>query len=134
MNIYDLHILFLGNSGFQTEFRELSRGMTELNNTSEVGALSLNARKNRFEKILPYDHTRVILNKDGVAADQSDGSDYINASYISSTKRKRGFIVTQNPMEATIFDFWCMVWENNSLAIVTLSFLNTEVCRRFDLI
>ncbi len=39
----------------------------------------MNRAKNRFTNILPYDHSRVKL----VPVDDDDGSDYINASYIS---------------------------------------------------
>lgn len=37
-----------------------------------------NVNKNRYKNIIPYDHTRIVLETD----DESDGSDYINANYI----------------------------------------------------
>ena len=86
-----------------------------MNNKSEVARLPQNSSKNRFMKILPYDHTRVKLKS------SADGFNYINASYFSSMTRKRSYIVTQNPLEGTIFYFWCMIWENMSLTIVMLS-------------
>ena len=89
--------------------------ITEMNNTSEIARLPNNSAKNRFMKILPFDHTRVKL------VTSADGSNYINASYFSSMTWKRSYIVTQNPLEVTMFDFWCMIWENISLTIVMLS-------------
>lgn len=50
-----------------------------------------NRAKNRFTNILPFDHSRVKL----VAVDDEDGSDYINASYISGHSQKREFIAAQ---------------------------------------
>lgn len=40
--------------------------------------LTVNRAKNRFTNILPYDHSRVKL----MPADDEEGSDYLNASYI----------------------------------------------------
>ena len=101
-----------------------------MHNKSTIAKLPQNKSKNRFENILPYDHTRVKLRK----ADRvtSDGRDFINASYFSSMRRQRNYIITQNPMESTIFDFWCMVWENSSLTIVMLSY-QEEVSLIFSL-
>lgn len=106
---------FSDETGFQVEFNEVTMDITEMNNRSEVARLPQNSFKNRFMKILPYDHTRVKLKS------SADGSNYINASYFSSMTRKRSYIVTQNPLEGTMFDFWCMIWENMSLTIVMLS-------------
>jgi len=44
-----------------------------------VGNADVNRFKNRFANILPFDSTRVILS----AIDDIEGSDYINANYIS---------------------------------------------------
>eukprot|EP00794_Sanderia_malayensis_P007915 gene7915-8770_t len=115
-----------GSTGFQWEFQDLSVAMRDLSSKSDIGALDANTRKNRFERILPYDHNRVKMSANNSTNDARSGADYINASYISSHKRKRGYIVTQSPMEATLFDFWCMIWENDSLSIAMLSDLGNE--------
>ncbi|KAI1301523.1 Tyrosine-protein phosphatase 10D [Halotydeus destructor] len=79
--------------------------------------LPANRPKNRFTNILPYDHSRVKL----LPTDDEEGSDYVNASYIPGYNSPREFIVTQGPLHSTRDDFWRMVWEQNSRAIVMLT-------------
>ena len=52
----------------------------------------------------------------------SEGHDYINGSYCNGLKRQRNYVITQCPLETTLFDFWSMVWDNSSLTIVLLSY------------
>lgn len=66
---------------------------------------------NRYQDILPFDSTRVIL--------ATPGADYINASYITSETKK--YIATQGPLTKTCTDFWHMVWDTNSSVIVLLT-------------
>ena len=47
-----------------------------------AGQLAQNSKKNRYQDILPYDHSRVILND----SFNSTKSDYINANTIVSVK------------------------------------------------
>lgn len=79
--------------------------------------LPVNRPKNRFTNILPYDHSRVKLHP----TDDEEGSDYINANYVSGHNSPREFIVTQGPLPSTSDDFWRMCWESNSRAIVMLT-------------
>ncbi|KAG1676193.1 Tyrosine-protein phosphatase Lar [Nymphon striatum] len=65
-----------------------------------------NVSKNRYGN---YDHSRVILKSKGHQA----GEDYINANYIDVS-----------PKPNTASDFWRMVWQEKSLAIVMLTELN----------
>uniref|UniRef100_A0AAQ5Z829 protein-tyrosine-phosphatase n=1 Tax=Amphiprion ocellaris TaxID=80972 RepID=A0AAQ5Z829_AMPOC len=82
-----------------------------------------NKNKNRYKNILPFDHTRVVLN-DGDP--NEPGSDYINANIImpeldskcNSTKLKKSYIATQGCLQNTISDFWRMVFQENSRVIV----------------
>ena len=70
--------------------------------------------------MLPYDHSRVKLSTiQGVL-----GSDYINANYVRGHNSQREFIATQGPKESTVNDFWRMVWETESPAIVMLTKLS----------
>ncbi|XP_066970331.1 tyrosine-protein phosphatase 10D-like [Macrobrachium rosenbergii] len=79
--------------------------------------LPVNRPKNRFTNILPYDITRVKLQP----TDDEEGSDYINANYVSGYNSPREFVVTQGPLPSTCDDFWRMCWESNSRAIIMLT-------------
>ncbi|PAA58180.1 hypothetical protein BOX15_Mlig023950g1 [Macrostomum lignano] len=93
--------------------------------SSAVGATPENAAKNRYQDLLPYDHSRVKLNPEHSAS----GGDYINASYIyDSDPKTKAYILTQGPMESTAPDFWQMVWECGSVAIVNLTGLGGADC------
>jgi len=71
--------------------------------------------KNRYQEVLPREATRVRLSSTG-----TDGSDYINANYVSFEDRA-DYISTQAPISSTFADFWRMVWEQNSTVIVMLT-------------
>lgn len=75
-----------------------------------------NKKKNRYENIKPFDDNRVKLSK----LVNSDGSDYINASYVDTYAHKKAFIATQAPLVETLSDFWRMIYENESWVIVML--------------
>ncbi|XP_052233524.1 tyrosine-protein phosphatase non-receptor type 1-like isoform X2 [Dreissena polymorpha] len=72
-----------------------------------------NRLKNRYRDVSPYDHSRVIL--------QEGDSDYINASIIQVPESNRTYILSQGPLEHTAGQFWQMIWEQNSKAIVMLN-------------
>ncbi|KAI6178884.1 Protein-tyrosine-phosphatase [Aphelenchoides besseyi] len=94
------------------EFRFVGNGQTCI--AAELGP---NRAKNRFTNILPYDHSRVKL----MTADDEDGSDYINASFISGFNSRREFIAAQGPLPSTRDHFWKVVWEQECPAIVALT-------------
>merc|ERR1712012_216584 len=72
-----------------------------------VGTNEENHGKNQTEKVIPFDRNRVILTPDGLRPH----STYINAS----------FIITQDPMESTVEDFWRMVTEHSIKTLVQLT-------------
>uniref|UniRef100_A0AAQ4PBW6 Receptor-type tyrosine-protein phosphatase epsilon n=1 Tax=Gasterosteus aculeatus aculeatus TaxID=481459 RepID=A0AAQ4PBW6_GASAC len=76
-----------------------------------------NREKNRYPNILPYDHSRVLLNH----LDGHPCSDYINASYIDGFKEKNKFIAAQGPKLETVADYWRMIWEQKTATIVMLT-------------
>lgn len=90
-----------------------------------------NIKKNRYEDVLPYDHSRVVLNDETNIA----GSDYINASTIADhDPRNPAYIACQGPLPHTSADFWQMVWEQGSVVIVMLTRLvenGVAMCHRY---
>ncbi|XP_023805671.1 receptor-type tyrosine-protein phosphatase mu isoform X7 [Oryzias latipes] len=76
-----------------------------------------NRMKNRYGNIIAYDHSRVRLQHQ----DGNGGSDYINANYVDGYHRPNHYIATQGPMQETAYDFWKMVWQENSAAIVMVT-------------
>lgn len=76
-----------------------------------------NVHKNRNAALVSVESARVYLTpKPGV-----EGSDYINATWLQGYQKLKEFIVTQHPLEATVSDFWQMVWDHNSQTVVVLS-------------
>lgn len=69
---------------------------------------------------MPYDKNRVIL----APIPGHDNCTYINASFIDGYDDENNFIITQDPLENTIFDFWRMIFEQRIKTIVMFS----EVC------
>ncbi|KAL3867101.1 hypothetical protein ACJMK2_044332 [Sinanodonta woodiana] len=87
--------------------------------------------KNRFANVIPHPHTRVRLKKNP----GDDASDYINANYVTGYKDDHSaYIATQAPMVNTVEDFWRMVWEQQSRAILMLTPMNVigqPVCNTY---
>ncbi|XP_054161930.1 tyrosine-protein phosphatase 99A-like isoform X2 [Oppia nitens] len=82
-----------------------------------------NKLKNRSLNLIPLEAHRVhIIPK----IPGTDGSDYINATFLPGFNRLREFIITQHPVWDTIGDFWQMVWDHNSQSIVILSSIIDE--------
>ena len=77
-----------------------------------------NKNKNRFDHILPFDSSRVVLKT--TKNDKTTG--YINASYIFDNPGKNAYIASQSPFnQQTICDFWSMVYEHEASAIIMLT-------------
>ncbi|KAJ3257610.1 hypothetical protein HK103_004382 [Boothiomyces macroporosus] len=79
----------------------------------KVGSQQENKVLNRYSDALPYDHTRVVL--------QTEGADYINASFLTSLDGSKKYIAAQGPVPQSFGDFWQMVWEQNTAVIVMLT-------------
>lgn len=103
------------DTGFIQEFK----GITPRQNdqTWDICLRKENKCKNRYNNILAYDHSRVILSY----IENIPGSDYINANFIDGYSIKKQFIATQGPVAASFNDFWRMVWEQNSEIIVMVT-------------
>ncbi|RZB89873.1 Y phosphatase domain containing protein, partial [Asbolus verrucosus] len=81
------------------------------------GALKENKSKNRYNNLIAYDHSRVILEK----INGEPHSDYINANYIDGHRISKAYIATQGPKPSTLFDFWRMIWQENVKHIAMLA-------------
>ncbi|KAJ3273869.1 hypothetical protein HDV01_003847 [Terramyces sp. JEL0728] len=79
----------------------------------KIGSKQENKLLNRYSDALPFDHSRVVL--------QSDGADYINASFLTSLNGSKKYIATQGPVPQSFGDFWQMVWEQNTAVIVMIT-------------
>ncbi|CAG9768086.1 unnamed protein product [Ceutorhynchus assimilis] len=83
----------------------------------DYGKLPENKTKNRYQNLIAYDHSRVVLNK----FDRDEYSDYINANYIDGYQRPKAYIATQGPKPNTVKDFWQMIWEEKATHIVMMA-------------
>uniref|UniRef100_A0A3Q0RH43 protein-tyrosine-phosphatase n=1 Tax=Amphilophus citrinellus TaxID=61819 RepID=A0A3Q0RH43_AMPCI len=102
--------------GFWEEFETLQQQECKLLYSRKEGQRPENKNKNRYKNILPFDHTRVVLN-DG-DPDEA-GSDYINANIIMVVSSvMKSYIATQGCLHNTISDFWRMVFQEDSRVIV----------------
>ena len=99
---------------FHDEFAQLPHGRQS---TCESAMLRENELKNRFSHLLPYDHSRVIL--DPILQGQND---YINANFIKGYKHMHAYIAAQSPFdEQTALDFWRMIYQYEVRCVVMMS-------------
>ncbi|KAI6653394.1 Tyrosine-protein phosphatase non-receptor type 22-like [Oopsacas minuta] len=96
--------------GFAAEFHELKAMSADLKTNNQidtkVGSLPVNKKKNRYKDILPFESRRVELHP----IEGEEGSDYINASYITDPLNKSSYIAAQGPNSCTVEDFWRLLW------------------------
>ncbi|ESO02753.1 hypothetical protein HELRODRAFT_157165 [Helobdella robusta] len=117
---FERHVqLMLAHDGilFAQEYESIEPGQQYMCENSE---LEVNKPKNRYENVLAYDHSRVILRSmDGGPA--AAGIDYINANFVDGFRKQNAYIATQGPLPTTFTDFWKMLWEQRSSAIVMMT-------------
>ncbi|ETN59910.1 protein tyrosine phosphatase 69d, drome [Anopheles darlingi] len=104
-------------SRLEHQFQRLKAFQEDTRKTTTIGSCEENKKKNRSEACIPYDKNRVIL----APIPGRDNCTYINASFIDGYDDENNFIVTQDPMEDTIFDFWRMILEQRVKTIVMFS-------------
>ncbi|CAI2187381.1 11565_t:CDS:1 [Funneliformis geosporum] len=116
----------LEEKALSTKFRQINEAEMERirlcnDTTSSFSTVTANSKTsmkfNRYSDIIPFDRNRVKLH----TKRNENKTDYINASYIEAPQKIRKYIATQGPLEKTIEDFWCMIWEQRSHVIVMLS-------------
>ncbi|GMM49235.1 tyrosine protein phosphatase [Starmerella bacillaris] len=93
-----------------------------------IANLPDNGPRNRYNSIVPWDHSRVIL---PVIPGEND---YINASWVELGSRT--YIATQGPLNSTIDDFWQMVYAYGGdpaviIMLTPLYELGMEKCARY---
>ncbi|XP_065917231.1 uncharacterized protein [Dysidea avara] len=111
------HIAMLHSSMNQQFTTDYSSLVMENDFSFHTCKLVVNMMKNRYKNILPYDHSRVVLN----LQDKLAGTDYINASFIDGYNERKAYIACQGPMASTMAEFWRMIWEQNVTAIVMVT-------------
>ncbi|AWP03751.1 putative receptor-type tyrosine-protein phosphatase mu-like [Scophthalmus maximus] len=112
--------------GFKEEYESFFEGQSAPWDSAKKDE---NRMKNRYGNIIAYDHSRVRLQ----ALEGEQSSDYINANYVdvsTHTDCATNAKVTAlplgegegaGPMQETVFDFWRMVWQENTAAIVMVT-------------
>ncbi|KFD69556.1 hypothetical protein M514_01923 [Trichuris suis] len=83
--------------------------------SSEFAHKEFNEAKSRYRSVVPYDRNRVIL----APLFGHEDATYINASFVRGYFCR--YILTQDPMKNTIWDFWRMIVEQNVSCIVMLT-------------
>ncbi|XP_060769552.1 receptor-type tyrosine-protein phosphatase kappa isoform X4 [Neoarius graeffei] len=100
--------------GFKEEYESFFEGQSA---SWDVAKKEQNRTKNRYGNIIAYDHSRVILQP----VEDDPSSDYINANYIDGYQRPSHYIATQGPVHETVYDFWRMIWQEQSACIVMVT-------------
>uniref|UniRef100_A0A8D3C108 protein-tyrosine-phosphatase n=1 Tax=Scophthalmus maximus TaxID=52904 RepID=A0A8D3C108_SCOMX len=98
--------------GFKEEYESFFEGQSA---TWDVAKKDQNRTKNRYGNIIAYDHSRVILQP----IEDDPSSDYINANYIDVSGNASN--ATIGPVHETVYDFWRMVWQEQSACIVMVT-------------
>jgi protein tyrosine phosphatase len=101
----------LSTNGLEREFRRVDAAPVDRSRFTK--STPLVECKNRYSNIRTFDDTRVRL-RDGPEGD------YINASLVQ-VGAAQAFIVAQAPVDESVADFWCLVWESKVPFIAMLT-------------
>jgi len=101
------------------EYRNVVKWDQLIDHTVEASQRPENGPRNRYSNVLPYDHNRVELNS------QAPHS-YVNASHVvfnetGAASLRCHYIATQGPLSGTVEDFWTLILETGSKAVVMLT-------------
>ena len=94
-------------TSFEDEFSDLEKLANDcIQRRTSQSSLAQNRRRNRYQDIVPFDSTRVILEEPLSTAGNPQPSNYINASLISDVSDNQlhgpSYIAAQGPSEETI--------------------------------
>ncbi|XP_065058065.1 receptor-type tyrosine-protein phosphatase kappa-like isoform X3 [Rhopilema esculentum] len=107
-------------TGFEKEWKILNNvSPIPPKSSCNTAALPENMAKNRNQNActLPADNSLVRL----LMIEDDEATAYINAVYVDGYKQRNAFILTQSPLKNTVMDFWRMLCEHKSAAVVLLS-------------
>ncbi|TKR86882.1 hypothetical protein L596_011386 [Steinernema carpocapsae] len=76
-------------------------------------AFDQNGSKCRYKDVACFDKSRVVLK-------QPEGGDFIHANWVTHELLDNQFICCQGPLDATVSDFWWMVWQEKVKLIIML--------------
>ena len=99
--------------GWNKLFQDIKKISSQYNFSCQAAKLQENRGKNRYRDVCPYDHSRVKLN--------AGPSDYINSCLVEVKDAGRKYILSQGPLPNTSGQFWQMVWEQNTKAVIMLN-------------
>uniref|UniRef100_A0A8C7M820 protein-tyrosine-phosphatase n=1 Tax=Oncorhynchus kisutch TaxID=8019 RepID=A0A8C7M820_ONCKI len=104
--------------GFKEEYESFFEGQSAPWDSAKKDE---NRMKNRYGNIIAYDHSRVRLQ----AIEGEQSSDYINANYVDGFTYTHPLppvlFLSSGPMQETVYDFWRMVWQENTATIVMVT-------------
>lgn len=110
---------------FDIEFSELEQLADDtIQRRISYSTLPVNRRRNRYQDVIPFDATRVVLEKPLSIESNGELSNYINASLISDLSgqvHSPFYIAAQGPSQETMNLFWEMIWQQNVRVIVMLT-------------
>lgn len=115
-----------GNNGWLSVYQQIRLQSYGYKYTCKDAKKLENKNLNRYRDVNPYDHTRVRLRR--------GDRDYINASLVKVPQANRAYILTQGPLPNTVGDFWLMVWEQKTRAVIMLNKVvekNTVKCYQY---
>ncbi|XP_072041064.1 receptor-type tyrosine-protein phosphatase T-like [Amphiura filiformis] len=112
-----------GKTGIEHQFQQLNDLTVIAQGIKGRGDDPENADKNRYPDKIPDASVRPGLVTPG---GDENSTEYINAAYVDSRRRKDAFLVTQMPMPTTKGDIWRMVYDHNSYTIVMLNDMDTN--------
>uniref|UniRef100_A0A4W6EMC1 protein-tyrosine-phosphatase n=1 Tax=Lates calcarifer TaxID=8187 RepID=A0A4W6EMC1_LATCA len=100
--------------GFKEEYESFFEGQSAPWDSAKKDE---NRMKNRYGNIIAYDHSRVRLQPQ----DGESSSDYINANYVDVSNIHTHTHTHTHFLTETVYDFWRMVWQENTAAIVMVT-------------
>eukprot|EP00043_Microstomoeca_roanoka_P007671 m.74047 g.74047 ORF g.74047 m.74047 type:complete len:642 (-) comp13924_c2_seq1:319-2244(-) len=89
-----------------------------LTQVEEIPEAVRNKKHNRYMDILPNPRTAITLPMIG----DDEGSAYVNANYVRGPEgQPRFYVAAMGPLPGTVTNFWRMIWETRTAAIIMVT-------------